>query len=315
MVTKNKTSYRLFVIFLLIFSACAKSPDIDNKTMLDGNQVFDPSLYNPAQYLVSVGISNPSDVQKNTPVIMAVHGYSSSTFEWNEFRTFCEAKSNVLVSQVLLGGHGRTYQEFKNSTWEDWQEPILTEYNALVAKGYTNISFAGSSCACPLVLDLIKKGKIGANGMKHIFLIDPIVIPSDKMLTVIGLAGPMMGYMETTMTQAEEGFWYHFRPYETLKQLLSLTEKSRKDLQAGFKLPTGVRLKVYKSTKDATADAVSAVLIYKGLKNSDGSTVEIEMIDSKLHVMTRLSGRDDVTQHDRVNQAHIFDDMYNHLIQ
>jgi carboxylesterase len=314
MTTKDKF-LRLIVIFILIFPACSKTPDIDNATMLDGDQIFDPSLYNPELYLVSVGIANPSAVQKNTPVVIAVHGYDATTFEWNEFRSYCNAKANVLVSQVLLGGHGRTYEEFKNSTWEDWQEPILTEYNALRAKGYTNINFAGSSTACPLVMDLIKKGKIGDNGMKHIFMVDPIVIPSDKLLTIIGLVGPMMGYLETTMTTAEEGYWYHFRPQETLKQLLNLIEKSRKDLQKGFNLSAGVRVKVYKSIKDPTADAVSAVLISKGLKNSDGSKIDIEMIDSELHVVTRLNGRDNITQHDRDIQTHVFDDMYNIVMQ
>ena len=309
MTTKNKF-FRLLVIFLLVFSACSKSPDIDNATMLDGDQIFDPSLYNPELYLASVAITNPTEIQKNTPVVIAVHGYDATTFEWNEFRTYCDAKADVLVSQVLLGGHGRTYEEFKNSTWEDWQEPIMTEYNALLAKGYTNINFAGSSTAGTLVMDLIKKGKIGVNGMNHIFLVDPIVVPSDKLLTIIGLAGPMMGYLETPLTTAEEGHWYHFRPQETLKQLLNLTEKSRKDLQQGFNLPAGIRVKVYKSVKDPTADAVSAVLIYKGLKNSNGSNIDIEMIDSELHVVTRLDGRDNITQHDRDNQKHIFDDMY-----
>ncbi|MCX5810915.1 MAG: hypothetical protein NTX36_16360, partial [Proteobacteria bacterium] len=64
---------------------------------------------------------------------------------------------------------------------------------------------------------------------------------------------------------AEEGRYYHFRPQETLKQLLNLIEKSRKALQEGYNLPAGIRMKVYKSIKDPTADAVSAVLIYKGL--------------------------------------------------
>ena len=309
MATKYKI-FRLLVIFIFVLSACSKIPDINNATMLDGDQIFDPSLYNPELYLVSVGIANPSAVQKNAPVVIAVHGYDATTFEWNEFRSYCNAKANVLVSQVLLGGHGRTYEEFKNSTWENWQEPIMTEYDALRAKGYTNISFAGSSAACPLVMDLIKKGKIGDNGMKHIFMVDPIVIPSDKLLTIIGLVGPMMGYLETTMTAAEEGYWYHFRPQETLKQLLNLIEKSRKDLQKGFNLPAGIKVKVYKSIKDPTADAVSAVLISKGLKNSDGSKIDIEMIDSELHVFTRLNGRDNITQYDRDNQAHVFEDMY-----
>ena len=314
MTTKNML-FRLLLLFLVGLYACSKSPEIDNATMLDGDQIFDPSLYNPAQYLVSVAIANPTAEQKNTPVVIAVHGYSATTFEWDEFRTYCNAKANVLISQVLLGGHGRTYEDFKNSSWEDWQEPIMTEYNALRAKGYTNINFAGSSTACPLVMDLIKKGKIGDNGMKHIFLIDPIVVPSDKLLTLIGLIGPMIGYLETTMTTAEEGHWYHFRPQETLEQLLNLTVKSRKDLQEGYNLPAGIGMKVYKSIKDPTADAVSAVLIYKGLKNSDGSNIDIEMIDSELHVVTRLDGRDNITQHDRDIQAHVFDDMYKILMQ
>jgi carboxylesterase len=125
----------------------------------------------------------------------------------------------------------------------------------------------------------------------------------------------MMGYLETTMTLAEEGYWYHFRPQETLKQLLDLLYKSRKDLQKGFNLPAGIRVKVYKSIKDPTADAVSAVLISRGLKNSDGSKIDIEMIDSELHVFTRLNGRDNITQHDRDNQSHVFDDMYKIIMQ
>jgi len=314
MITKN-IFCSLQVIILLCLSACSKSPDINNTTMLDGDQIFDPSLYNPAKYLVSVAIANPVTAQKNTPVVIAVHGYSATTFEWDEFRTYADSKANVLVSQVLLGGHGRTYEEFKKSTWEDWEEPIMTEYNALHAKGYTNINFVGSSTACPLVMDLIKKGEIGANGMKHIFMVDPIVIPSDKLLTLIGLVGPMLGYLETPMTPAEEGHYYHFRPQETLKQLMILIDKSRKDLQEGFNLPAGIRMKVYKSIKDPTADAVSAVLIYKGLKNSDNSRIDVEMIDSELHVVTRLNGRDNITQHDRDIQAHVFDDMYKMLMQ
>ena len=314
MKTKN-TFFRLLIIFLLFLSACSKSPDIDNSTMLDGDQIFDPSLYNPAKYLVSVAIDNPNITQKKTPVIITVHGYSSSTFEWDEFRTYSAANANILVSQVLLGGHGRTYEEFKNSTWEDWQTPIMAEYNALRDKGYSNISFAGSSTACPLMMDMIKKNKIGDNGMKHIFLIDPIVIPSDKLLTLAGLVGPMMGYLETTNTPTEEGHWYRFRPQETVNQLMDLIDKVRKDLQKGYNLPADTHMKVYKSIKDPTADAASAVLIYKGLKNSDGSNIDIEMIDSELHVVTRLDGRDNITQQDRDIQTHVFEDMLMILMQ
>lgn len=308
MKTKN-IFLKVSVLFLLIVSGCSSEPEIDNATMLDGDQIFDASLYNPENYLVSKAIDNPTTLQKNTPVVIAVHGYSATTFEWDEFRNYSDLNTTILISQVLLGGHGRTYEEFKNSTWQDWQEPIMTEYTALRAKGYTNISFAGSSTACPLMLDLLKTNKITANGMKHIFLIDPIVISSDKSLTLIGLVGPMLGYFESTNTTTEETYYYHFKPQETLQELLNLTNKVRKDLQKGFSLPQNTQMKVYKSTKDDVADAVSAVLIYKGIKNNDGSKINIKMIDSKLHVVTRLDGRETITEKDRENQKQVFDDM------
>ncbi len=308
--TTKTILFRLLILFSISLTSCLKTPDINNETMLDGDKIYDPSLYNPTKYLISAALANPTAAQLNMPVVIAVHGYTATTFEWDEFRAFIDNKADVLVSQVLLGGHGRTYEEFKKSTWQDWQTPILDEYNALRSKGYTNINFAGSSTACPLVMDLIKKGEIGSNGMRHIFMIDPIVIPSDKLLTIIGLVGPMLGYLETANTTAEEGHWYHFRPQETMKQLLNLIDKTRKDLQSGYYLPSGCKLKVYKSIKDPSADAVSAVLIYKGLKNSDGSKIGIEMLDSELHVITRLTGRDNITQHDRDIQTDVFNDMY-----
>ena len=69
-------------------------------------------------------------------------------------------------------------------------------------------------------------------------------------------------------------------------------------------------MKLYKSKKDPTADAVSAVLIDKGLKTSDGTDIDIEMLDSDLHVVTRLAGRENIQQKDKDIQLHVFDDMY-----
>lgn len=309
MIFKN-ILFRLLLLITICSAGCSKTPVIDNSKMLDGNQIFDPSLYNPAKYLVSVAIDNPTTDQKNTPIVIAVHGYSASTYEWDEFRTYSEPKLGIMISQVLLGGHGRTYDDLKNASWKDWQESIIKEYKSLHDKGYTNINIACSSVGCPLVMDLFKNGDIGDNGLRQIFMIDPIVIPSDKLLGIIGLVGPMLGYLETPMTDSEEGHYYHFRPQETLKELLKLTEKTRKDLESGFCLPIGCHLKIYKSINDPTADAVSAVLIYKGLKNSDGSKIEVDMLESNLHVVTRLNGRENVTKHDSAIQTHVFDDMY-----
>lgn len=314
MATKN-ILIRLLIISSITLWSCSKNPDIDNTTMLDGDQIFDPSTYNPEKYLVSYAIDSPDVEQKNTPVVIAVHGYSATTFEWDELRSYCDTRRGVFVSQVLLGGHGTSYDDFKHSTWKDWQLPIMTEYKALRAKGYTNISFAGSSTACPLVLNLINRGEIGIGGMRNIFMIDPIIISSDKLLSMVGIVGPMLGYIEASNTDAEEGHWYHYRPQETLQQLSDLIDKTRKDLQKGIVLPQGTQAKVYKSIKDPMADPVSAVLIYKGLSNNDGSHIAVEMLESDIHVVTRLQGRDNVSQHDREIQAYVFADMFTLMTQ
>jgi carboxylesterase len=307
-----KTTTWLTGLMALLFIACSQNPVIDDATMLDGDSIFDPSLYHPENFLVSAAIANPTDMQKAMPVLIAAHGYSATTYEWDEFRVYADAKSDVLVSQVLLGGHGRSYAEFKASTWEDWQEPILNEYNALKAKGYTNISLVGSSTGCPLALNLIKQGNVS---FKHVFMVDPIVVSSDKMLTIIGLAGPMLGYLETTSTPEEESHWYHFRPQETLQQLMKLIDKTRKDLQAGVDIPAGTDVTVYKSIHDPSADPVSAVLLCKGLKYPDGSSINIRMLNSELHVMTRLNGREGVLPADMNNQMLIFDDIHRQLTE
>ncbi|MDH5382854.1 MAG: esterase, partial [Cyclobacteriaceae bacterium] len=250
-----------------------------------------------------------------TPVLIVTHGYTATTFEWDEFRNWNNANGNqFLLSQVLLGGHGRTYEEFKNSTWQDWKEPILEEYERLVAAGYQNISFAGSSTGGALLMEIVDSGYFKAKlAPKNIFLIDPIVIPSSKILSVVGIVGPMLGYVESGNTPEEEPFWYHFRPQETLQELMSVITVVRKSLEEGITLPVGCQMKVYKSTSDPSADPASAVLIYKGIKKPDGSVIDIEMIDSQLHVFTRLALRSSVSQKDTNNQNLVFQDMKNRL--
>jgi len=80
--------------------------------------------------------------------------------------------------------------------------------------------------------------------------------------------------------------------------------------------PSGSKLKVYKAEKDEVADAVSAVLIYKGLKTSERKPVEVAMINSDLHVFTRLAQRLPVPfPQDLENQRLAFEDIATRLIQ
>jgi len=302
-------------ITLLVFAGCNKTPVVPANE-LGGGVIMDPSLTDPAAYRISVSQPTPTAAQAQIPVIICSHGYSASTFEWDEFRTWANGTSKYYIDQILLAGHGTTYAAFKASTWHDWESTIVDEYNLLVSEGYKNIDFAASSTSCTLMLDLIHSGLFNNAGTTvHIFLVDPIIIPSDKLLSVAGIVGPMLGYVTADNAPGEDVYYYHYRPQETLQQLEDVLNTVRGELQNGLTLPKNVYVKVYKSIKDPTADPVSAVLVYNGVKTFDGNRIDINMINSDIHVFTRLSLVPNVTALDRQNQVYAFNDITTRIFQ
>lgn len=298
----------IYFLIFCVFSGCS-DPDISDTT-LDGEVIFDPSIYDPTTYLVSESNPSPKSYEINKPVFIACHGYSASTFEWDEFKTWANGDTSYYISQVLLGGHGRSYEDFKNATWNDWLMPIKKEYESLINSGYKNINFIGSSTSCALITELIYEGYfINKLSPNNFFYIDPIVIPSNKTLSLVGLIGPMLGYAEVDNNKDEDLYWYHFRPQETLQELNKLIILVRKNLENGIKLPKDSKMKVYKSIKDGSADPASAVLLYKGLTTSENQKIEVEMINSELHVFTRLALRENLTNLDISNQSKCFTEL------
>lgn len=297
----------LLIVFLLAIVSYSCSDPAITDDLLDGNIIFDPSLYNPEQYLVSAKYPNPTAADLDKHIILAVHGYSASTFEWQEFKDWSDPSSSYRISQVLLDGHGRDYESFKASTWQDWSSAITKEYEKLVALGYTKISLVGSSTGGTLILELISSGYFNSHQHpKNLFLVDAIVVPSVKLQSVVGLIGPMLVFTEVDQTTEENKYWYRFRPQETITQLNNVMKVVRKDLEDGVKLPTGTYLKVFHSLHDPVASTTSSVLIYKGLKTSNGANIDVQLMDSDIHVFTRLSLRSDITPLQKANQLDAF---------
>ncbi len=281
--------------------------------MLDGEVLFDPSINNPEDFLVSAKYPNPSAQDLEKHVIIAIHGYTASTFEWSEFSEWT-TDSTYRISQVLLGGHGRTYADFKASSWEDWAESIKLEYEKLQTLGYEKISFVGSSTGGALLLELVSSGYFDTQiSPKNIFLVDAIVLPSAKLQSIVGIVGPMLVYSESDQTKEDDQYWYRFRPYETINELNELIKKVRNNLEDGFTLPNGTYLKVFHSKHDPTANSLSAVLIYRGLKKSDGGKIDVQIMDSDIHVFTRLKLRESVSELNKSNQQDVFSQMAKRL--
>jgi len=308
---KKNTIYTVLLMVSALMVSCNSTPDIQS-TMLDSGTISYQISDSLQKHLVSRYISHPTEAQKNMPVIIAAHGYTATTFEWDEFRDFANATGTFYVSQILLGGHGTSYENFKKATWENWQESIKDEYRKLDSLGFKKIYLAGSSTGAPLILNLLKSGFFAHyTAPKGIFLVDPIIVSSNKTLTMIGLLGPVLGYTTVELATGEEGHWYVYRPQETLKELMALIDLTRRDLEKGIQIPDNLYVKVYKSKIDDVADPVSALLIYKGLKY-DGAlykNIDVELVNSKIHVFTRLRGRDSISNADIQLQQKVFAEM------
>lgn len=303
----TRQSIYLIGFLALLFYSCGKPELTDD--LLDGPLIFDPSLYNPEEYLISEKYPNPTAEDLSKPIIIAVHGYSATTFEWQEFKDW-SVDDSYRISQVLLGGHGKDYESFKASTWKDWSASIKKEYSKLTEMGYTNISLVGSSTGGTLLLELVSSSYFNSvQSPKHIFLVDPILVASNKLQSIVGIVGPMLGYVEADLTSEESKYWYTFRPQETIQELNEVMRLVRKELEDGIKLPSETNLKVFHSIHDPVASSTSSVLIYKGLKTNEGNPIEVELMDSDIHVFTRLSLRSNVTALEIENQQSAFQQM------
>ena len=184
------------------------------------------------------------------------------------------------------------------------------EYEKLERLGYSKISLVGSSTGGPLLLEMVSSNYFNGHiNPKNIFLIDPIVVSSIKVQSIAGLIGPMLGYVEANNTGDEVKYWYTYRPHETVSELNALMKKVRKDLESGITLPQGTYLKSFHSSHDPTANSASTVLIYKGITSYNGDHIDVEIMDSEIHVFTRLALRENVTSLDQQNQLKAFTEM------
>lgn len=318
----KKLSWTLVAAVLLIAGACQiNKVECDQECLdywMDGPSKDDPCVAD-SSCRVSVRIPEPDSIEKKTPVVLLVHSYTASTYEWEEYKAYLQDSAKVPVkvntSMILLGGHGLNIDEFRESSWKEWGKPLLEEYDSLQAKGFEKISIACASTGCALLMQYLSNGEFKKPPPKWIFMIDPIVVPSAKLLSLANMVGPILGNSPNSGSDSENAHAYVNRPQETLQELYELINRVKNQLESGYKLPKDTKAIIYKSKTDRSADPVGALLIYKGLRKSDGSHIEAEMLDSRLHVVTRLDFREPVpSKADTTLRDRIFKEMTDRIL-
>lgn len=230
--------------------------------------------------LVSEEVLNPTEAQKAQPVVITAHGYTATTYETHPVADYLRSQG-MLVSEVLLGAHGTSIQDFEKSTWKIWQAPLIAEYNALVAKGFTNIEILGTSTGGTLWLEALSRNAL-TPPPKRVVSVDSLIEIRNKLAGYAGVL-PWAGvsYLDMKPSGNSVGHWYRFRPASTVISLVDLTEIMKARLKTGFQLSSDSKVLAIQSTQDPTVEPVSVDLITSGLK---GGTVTPHKVNSTMHI-------------------------------
>ncbi|MBT5855269.1 hypothetical protein HOH87_01370 [bacterium] len=70
---------------MTLLTSCNRHKDKIQSGWMDSTFTQDVSL-GDSKYRLSTRYPNPTEKQKNTPVILTVHGFTASTYEWSEFQ-------------------------------------------------------------------------------------------------------------------------------------------------------------------------------------------------------------------------------------
>jgi carboxylesterase len=299
-------AHRLAVATVLLTAGACTAIEYEDHWM-DSPLTADPSLSDPS-FLVSTRTPAPTEADLDTPVIVAVHGFGASTYEWVELRDYAEQRG-VYVSLVLLGGHGRDLDVWVGTDENDWAEPILAELRALDALGYRHVSVAGSSTGGTLLVRaLLHQALDGLRPPEQLMLVAPFIESLDKRLYVAPFIGPVLNNVPGNNTRDERELFYYNRPAPVFYPLMDLLNEVAGALRGpGVALPSGTRMTVWLGD-DPIVSPQSATLLLEGVRGDH--PVDFIAVTSDLHVHTRGIARarvpEDAVQKDENGEPRVW---------
>jgi carboxylesterase len=277
---------------------------------MDSPTTQSPALTDPS-YLVSTRFPSSDDRDISRPVLIAVHGFSATPYEWLELRDFAkETDDSPLISLILMGGHGRDLEALRKSKWTDWATPIINEFNALREQGYRNIHFLGASTGGTLLMDLVARGTFNALSQRHhFFMIDPFITPRPGLFKFIPFLSWLIRYYPGggKRTELKRMNCYNHYPSRSLRELYKMFASLNAHLKNGFSATNSFSFHIYQSKGDTVVNPQGAQLLHDKLIGF-GFNSTLEYVDSRHHVFLHGASVEDKgwSESDRVLQERVF---------
>jgi carboxylesterase len=242
---------------------------------------LDAGTHPVASALLSQLRPHPTAAERERPVMVVTHGYSTTTWDTEPVASTLE-QDGVLVSRVCLGGHGTSIQDFEASDWHRWEAPLVAEYRALREQGYRHVGVFGHSTGGTLWLRALADGKLGV-APERVVLLSPLIkfAPITALIQLVGVA-PYLNVraIERPVAGGSKGHTYRFRPMTTLRSLAELTEGLHRRLAYGIALPATSRVLIVQGDGDPVVDPRGARELAAAIV---GPRVELMLVPSAMH--------------------------------
>lgn len=285
--------FALILIIGLVFLALRfkySRPVIFEDHWMDSPLTIDQALMS-GNALLSSRIPEPTMIQIEQPVCLLVHGFSASSAEFDNFKELLDKQgTNLLISTVVMGGHGQNYAVFKDATYKDWIQPIIDEVSKLKRIGYKNISIFAVSGGGAATLHAVLSEKI--TGIRQLILLDPYIVPKNKLIFWVPV---LRIFIKNTTSAASRDVEYMNkyvnRPASALDELRQLVLQVQHDLKTN-QLDEVPSISVFTASGDPSSDTIGADYIKRYIPSTSVIRYESDqhvIIDSK----TKINWTDD----------------------
>lgn len=285
--------FALILIIGLVFLALRfkySRPVIFEDHWMDSPLTIDQALTS-GNALLSSRIPEPTMIQIEQPVCLLVHGFSASSAEFDNFKELLDKQgTNLLISTVVMGGHGQNYAVFKDATYKDWIQPIIDEVSKLKRIGYKNISIFAVSGGGAATLHAVLSEKI--TGIRQLILLDPYIVPKNKLIFWVPV---LRTFIKNTTSAASRDVEYMNkyvnRPASALDELRQLVLQVQHDLKTN-QLDEVPSISVFTASGDPSSDTIGADYIKRYIPSTSVIRYESDqhvIIDSK----TKINWTDD----------------------
>jgi carboxylesterase len=276
------------IVALAALTSACNAVDFEDDWM-DSTSTESPAVADPEGYLVSAR-GEPSDEEKDTPVLILAHDWSGAPSGFSEFADYA-ADRGALVSNVLLGGHGRSLDAWLETDADDWAAPIREEHARLSELGYRDINFALVGVSNALFVRLLEQGELeGLTAPKRVALLSPTIISSNKALYTSAVLGPVLNNVPAARSEEEKRMFYTNRPHEVLIELADALVEAEHALDRGdVALPEGTVARIWVAEGDKSIDFTGVDKLETGLVADEA--IERTTVDSEVHTFWRGLGR------------------------